>query len=313
MSPFDALDGATDGLIALTAGGKGRSPGCSPTGRTARRGPMPSGSQALFPDRLYVELSRRGDAVEEAAEARLIDLAYALDLPLVATNPAQYAEPEFHAAHDAMLCIANSTYVENAERPSSSPEAWLKAGPAMAELFADLPEAIANTAVIAQRCAVAAPNRRPILPRLSDDEDETLRRDAHAGPCSSAWKAAARRTSQRLSRAARFRDRRHHPHGVRRLLPDRRRLHQMGQGQRHSGRAGPRFGRGLGRRLGADHHRPRPDRAQPAVRALPQPRARVDARLRHRFLRNPPRQGHHLRPAANMAATGSPRSSPSGG
>ena len=51
----------------------------------------------------------------------------------------------------------------------------------MAELFADLPEAIANTAVIAQRCAVAAPSRRPILPRLSDDEDETLRRDAHAG------------------------------------------------------------------------------------------------------------------------------------
>ena len=80
-----------------------------------------------------------------------------------------------------MLCIANSTYVENADRPTSSPEAWLKPGAAMAELFADLPEAIANTAVIAQRCAVAAPQRRPILPRLSDDEDETLRRDAHAG------------------------------------------------------------------------------------------------------------------------------------
>ena len=127
--------------------------------------------------------SFRGAAIatEEAAEAALIDLAYALDLPLVATNPACYAEPEFHAAHDALLCIANSTYVENADRPTSSPEAWLKPGAAMAELFADLPEAIANTAVIAQRCAVAAPQRRPILPRLSDDEDETLRSDAHAG------------------------------------------------------------------------------------------------------------------------------------
>src|SRR5207253_1704367 len=51
----------------------------------------------------------------------------------------------------------------------------------MAGLFADLPEALANTVVIAQRCAVAAPNRRPILPRLSDNEDEQLRRDAHAG------------------------------------------------------------------------------------------------------------------------------------
>jgi DNA polymerase-3 subunit alpha len=51
----------------------------------------------------------------------------------------------------------------------------------MQELFADLPETMANTAIIAQRCAVAAPKRRPILPRLSNDEDETLRREAHAG------------------------------------------------------------------------------------------------------------------------------------
>ena len=80
-----------------------------------------------------------------------------------------------------MLCIANSAYVETAERVTSSSEAWLKDGAAMAELFADLPEAIANTAVIAQRCAVAAPQRKPILPRLSDDEDEQLRRRRACG------------------------------------------------------------------------------------------------------------------------------------
>jgi len=99
----------------------------------------------------------------------------------VATNPAAYADPSFHAAHDAMLCIANSAYVESADRVSSSADAWLKDGAAMAQLFADLPEALANTAVIAQRCAVAAPKRKPILPRLSDHEDEQLRNDAHAG------------------------------------------------------------------------------------------------------------------------------------
>src|SRR5437868_2593407 len=80
-----------------------------------------------------------------------------------------------------MLCIANSAYVESAQRKTSSADTWLKDSGAMAELFADLPEAITNTAVIAQRCAVAAPQRRPILPRLSDDEDEQLRRDARAG------------------------------------------------------------------------------------------------------------------------------------
>ncbi|HVJ70877.1 MAG TPA: DNA polymerase III subunit alpha, partial [Sphingomicrobium sp.] len=178
---LDALESASDGLICLTAGREGALARLFADGQAEKAGSYAGRLKALFPNRLYIELSRRSDAAEEAAEAALIDLAYALDLPMVATNPAQYAEPSFHAAHDAMMCIAGSTYVENNDRPRSSSEAWLKPGPVMEQLFADLPEAIANTAVIAQRCAVSAPKRRPILPRLSDDEDETLRRDAHAG------------------------------------------------------------------------------------------------------------------------------------
>ncbi len=178
---FDALAGATEGLIALTAGGEGAIARLFADGQHDKASVYTDRLRALFHDRLYIELSRRGDAIEQSAEAALIDLAYAADLPLVATNPAHYAEPAFHAAHDAMLCIANSTYVENNDRPRSSSEAWLKPSVDMEAQFADLPEAIANTAVIAQRCAVAAPQRKPILPRLSDDEDETLRREAHAG------------------------------------------------------------------------------------------------------------------------------------
>jgi DNA polymerase-3 subunit alpha len=178
---FETLCGATDGLIAMTAGGEGALARLFADGQADKAGTYAGRLKAIFPERLYIELSRRGDPVEEAAEGRLIDLAYALELPLVATNPAHYAEPGFHAAHDAMLCIAGSTYIENNERKTSSPEAWLKPAEAMEQLFADIPEAIANTSVIARRCAVAAPQRRPILPRLSDDEDETLRREAHAG------------------------------------------------------------------------------------------------------------------------------------
>ena len=66
----------------------------------------------------------------------------------------------------------------------------------MAELFADLPEAIANTSVIAQRCAIAAPQRRPILPRLGDDEDEQLRaRRARGSRPTGSGAAALRSTS----------------------------------------------------------------------------------------------------------------------
>ena len=179
--PFDLLRAHHEGLIALTAGGEGALAKLFADGQQAKAEAYLAELEALFPGRLYIELARRGDPIEAAAEPALIELAFARNLPLVATNPAAYPDPEFHAAHDALLCIANSVYVESSDRPTSPADAWLKDGEAMAELFADLPEAIANTAVIARRCAVAAPKRDPILPRLGDDEDEQLRRDARAG------------------------------------------------------------------------------------------------------------------------------------
>ena len=114
--PFAELDGLTDGLICLTAGGEGALARLFADGQADKAGDYAGRLKALFGDRLYVEISRRNDPVETASERALIDLAYALDLPLVATNPAQYVDPSFHAAHDAMLCIAGSTYVDNGDR-----------------------------------------------------------------------------------------------------------------------------------------------------------------------------------------------------
>jgi DNA polymerase-3 subunit alpha len=175
------LDELNEGLLALTAGSEGAVARLVAEGQRDKADAYLSRLQHLFPDRLYVELSRRNDPIEEAAEDGQVALAYERDLPLVATNPAAYADPSFHAAHDALLCIASTEYVESADRTTSSADAWLKDAAAMEALFSDLPEALANTAVIAQRCAVDAPKRRPILPRLGEDEDEQLRRDAHAG------------------------------------------------------------------------------------------------------------------------------------
>ena len=178
---FAALEKSSEGLIALTAGSEGALSRLLADGQRDHAKVYLDRLQALFPDRLYIEIIRRNDPVEEASEDALVDLAFERGLPLIATNPAAYADPSFHAAHDAMLCIAQSAYIESNDRQTSSPEAWLKDSSAMAELFIDLPEALANTAVIAQRCAVGAPKRKPILPRLSDHEDEQLRADAHAG------------------------------------------------------------------------------------------------------------------------------------
>ena len=178
------LEGHSDGLIALTAAGEGALARLYADGKADAAEAYCERLQDLFGDRLYIEIARRGDPVEDASEEALIDLAYARDLPLVATNPASYAQPGFHAAHDAMLCIAHSTHIDAADRVRSSPEIWVKSAPMMEELFADLPEATANSLVIAQRCAFAPPKRKPILPSLAGDkegEERMMAADAREG------------------------------------------------------------------------------------------------------------------------------------
>ncbi|QFT78054.1 DNA polymerase III subunit alpha [Erythrobacter sp. THAF29] len=163
------LEGHTEGLIALTGAGEGALTRLLAEGQAPAAEAMCDRLQSLFPNRLYVELARGGDPVCERAEEALIDLAYVRDLPMVATNPANFAEPHMHKAHDAMLCIANSTYIENEDRPRTNRQSYVKSASMMEELFADIPEAIRNTLVIAQRCAYAPPYRDPILPSLAGD------------------------------------------------------------------------------------------------------------------------------------------------
>jgi DNA polymerase-3 subunit alpha len=181
---FDALEGRTDGVIALTAGKEGALTRLFAEEQDGAAQRYADRLQALFGDRLYIEIVRRLDEVEGKAEPRLLDLAYARGIPIVATNPACYAHPDFHQAHDAMLCIAGSAYVASEDRQRSSPDAWMKPATEMKRLFDDLPEAIDNTLVVAQRCAYAAPKRKPILPSLAGDlegEAAQLRDDARAG------------------------------------------------------------------------------------------------------------------------------------
>ena len=181
---LDCLTGHSDGLIALTAAGEGALARLLADGKIDAADVYCEKLEALFPGRLYIELARRGDAVEEAAEELLLTLAYLRDLPLVATNPANFADPHFFAAHDAIMCIANSTHIDAADRPRSSREAFVKSAPMMLEIFADLPEATANTLVIAQRCAFSPPKRQPILPSLAGDtqgEARMMAEDARAG------------------------------------------------------------------------------------------------------------------------------------
>jgi DNA polymerase-3 subunit alpha len=138
-----------------------------------------------LPERLSVELMRHGRAAEEHIEPAMIDLALGCDLPLVATNDVHFLDQSDFEAHDVLLCVADGTQVALANRRRLSPDFRFKSAAEMAELFAVLPEALANTLVVAQRCSFMVPTHAPILPAFSTapgrDEAAELRAQAEAG------------------------------------------------------------------------------------------------------------------------------------
>jgi DNA polymerase III subunit alpha len=122
--------------------------------------------QRIFADRLYVEVQRHGLQHEIDTEPALLAIAYAHELPLVASNEVYFATADDYEAHDALLCIAEGTYVVEDNRRRLSREHCFKTAEQMVELFGDLPEALANSVEIAKRCAFRPKGRRPILPRF---------------------------------------------------------------------------------------------------------------------------------------------------
>ncbi len=185
---LDALTACADGIICLTGGAEGPLGQLIRDGHTDRARALAARLAALFPDRLYVEIQRHPEngaprtPVEAASEPGLVTLAYDLDLPLVATNDVHFAKRSLYDAHDALLCIADGTYVDQQQpRRRLTPEHCFKTQAEMAALFADLPEAIANTVEIAKRCAYRPTKRKPILPRFAENEVAELRAQARAG------------------------------------------------------------------------------------------------------------------------------------
>jgi DNA polymerase III subunit alpha len=184
------LAAAGEGLLCLAGGAAG------PLGRLLAEGQTEAAEALLaalknaFPGRLYIEVQRHGLAEEAKSEKGLVDLAYAQDLPLVATNDAYFPDREFFEAHDALMCIAQGKAVADDDRKRLTPHHYFRPAAEMRALFADLPEACDNTLVIARRCAFIPQPRRPILPAFplppngsmgGSDEETALRRAAEAG------------------------------------------------------------------------------------------------------------------------------------
>ena len=191
VTPLAELASRAEGLIALTGGAEGVIDLPLAEGNLELARTRLEALKALFGDRLYVELQRHNLPQERAIEPQLIDLAYDLDIPIVAANEPYFATREDFEAHDALLCIAEGSYVAVDDRRRLSPEHYFKTSAEMRKLFADVPEALDNTIEIARRCAFRPEERTPILPpfltggsvrsALAKTEAAELRRQAEAG------------------------------------------------------------------------------------------------------------------------------------
>ncbi len=163
---IDQLAGLSDGLICLTGGPDGPIDKALAENQNDLAQERLGRLKTIFGDRLYVELQRHGMDIEAQVEPDLLRLAYASELPVVATNEPYFGSPDDYEAHDALICVAEGSYVSVDERRRLSRNHYFKTQAEMVALFSDLPEAIENTLEITRRTAYRPVTRKPILPQF---------------------------------------------------------------------------------------------------------------------------------------------------
>ncbi len=167
---IDDILNKNDGLILLTGGPKGPINKYVMNHHIDQAYIILKRFHAVFKDRLYIELQRHGLPEEGHMEDTLMTMAFDDHIPVVATNSCFFKTPDDYDAHDALLCIADGTYISQDKRRHETKEHYFKSSQEMLLLFEDIPEAIEQTYVIAKRCAFAPYTRAPLLPSFPTQE-----------------------------------------------------------------------------------------------------------------------------------------------
>jgi DNA polymerase III subunit alpha len=166
--------GGSEGLIALSGALQGEL-AAALLHDPARAREAASEWTRLFPGRYYLEVQRAGASQTEHYIDAALRLAGECDIPVVATHPVQFLRAEDFAAHEARVCIAEGYVLGDRRRPRPfTRESWFLGQAEMAKLFADLPEALANSVAIAQRCNLALELGKSRLPRFPTPGDVSL-------------------------------------------------------------------------------------------------------------------------------------------
>jgi DNA polymerase-3 subunit alpha len=170
---FDEI--GSDGLIALSGANRGDIGEALINGNFDQAGERAKAWEAIFPGAFYLEVQRYGQPQQESVVQQTADLAGELGLPLVATHPVQFMNRDDFRAHEARICIAEGYVLGDTRRPRlHTGEQYFKTQAEMAELFADLPEALENSLEIARRCNIELTLGKNFLPDFPTPAGMTL-------------------------------------------------------------------------------------------------------------------------------------------
>ena len=173
------------GVIALSGGATGPAGALFLQGSHEQAHDFLKSMHRVFADRFYMEISRHGIDAEKRTEDFFVEFAISNSIPLVATNDVFFVGKDMYEAQDILMCIADGAYVSAQDRRRLNAEYYLKTTQEMRTLFADIPEAIDNTAIVAKRCSFMPEARKPMLPKFDDGtgrhEDDILEFQANEG------------------------------------------------------------------------------------------------------------------------------------
>ena len=140
---------------------------------------------AFGPENVYFEVQRNGIAEQEQVNEAIVKFAREMGRPLVATADVHYLRREDHQHHAALLCVQTKSTLAAPKLSFDTNEFYLKSSEELAQSFSDLPEAIASTVEIAERCAVSIELGGQLIPRFEtpdgEPEGECLRALVTAG------------------------------------------------------------------------------------------------------------------------------------
>ncbi|MCP3676334.1 MAG: DNA polymerase III subunit alpha, partial [Deltaproteobacteria bacterium] len=156
----------SEGLIALSACLNGEIAYNLNRGRQEKAIEAAEEYMDIFPDRrFFLELQDNGIEEQRVVNKGLIEIGKKLNLPLIATNDCHYLRKEESKAHDVLICIQTGKTVQATDRMKfSTDQFYLKSPQEMEEAFKDVPEAIANTIEVAERCNLELELDNPQLP-----------------------------------------------------------------------------------------------------------------------------------------------------